>query len=258
MTDTVGGPTRHLFLPPSPLPAFTRGREQGRLRGTAVTEGRALGRGPGLGLFLCGHPDILNNFPFAFVFYESKSNGTTERAPGDSEPRLTPLTSPRNPLSAAVSPDLFQGAASSELGGQLGGRSATAARDMGRVSRRVPCTESGHSARAPRSLRETSRASPTRSQQETPHARRAERERPQETGTLSPCRLDGGPANSVASPGAGAGPSTSRRPSPLRRGRPLEPVGPAQPPCGRSSRAAGNVCLTHRWFPRIEQNAGAR
>lgn len=117
MTDTVGGPTRHLFLPPSPLPAFTGGREQGRLRGTAVTEGRALGRGPGLGSFLCGHPNILNNFPFAFVFYESKSNGTTERAPGDSEPRLTPLTSPRNPLSAAVSPDLFQGAASSELGG---------------------------------------------------------------------------------------------------------------------------------------------
>lgn len=120
MTDTVGGPTRHLFLPPSPLPAFTGGREQGRLRGTAVTEGRALGRGPGLGSFLCGHPNILNNFPFASVFYELKSNGTTERAPGDSEPRLTPLTSPRNPFSAAVSPDLFQGAASSELGGAAG------------------------------------------------------------------------------------------------------------------------------------------
>lgn len=166
-------------------------------------------------------------------------------------PPATRSQPPSPPISSRGRPRL-------SWGGQLGGRSATAARDMGRVSRCVPCTESGHSARAPRSLRETSRASPTHSQQETPHARRAERERPQETGTLSPRRLDGGPANSVASPSAGAGPSTSRRPSPLRRGRPLEPVGPTQPPCGRSSRAAGNVCLTHRWFPRIEQNAGAR
>lgn len=197
-------------------------------------------------------------FPLHLCFMNRSPMGRRSVHRGTQSLGSPPLPPPRNPLSAAVSPDLFQGAASSELGGQLGGRSATAARDMGRVSRCVPCTESGHSARAPRSLRETSRASPTRSQQKTPHARQAERERPQETGTLSPRCLDGGPANSVASPGAGAGPSTSRRPSPLRRGRPLEPVGPAQPPCGRSSRAAGNVCLTHRWFPRIEQNAGVR
>lgn len=38
------------------------------------------------------------------MFYESKSNGTTERAPGDLEPRLTPLTSPRNPSQPPTPP----------------------------------------------------------------------------------------------------------------------------------------------------------